>query len=234
MDEESNKRKSKEVLGKLKELSERENTLQTELKEVRYLKVEIPRQLRENSQREGELKGKLSRVEEKESNLTELLTAKRNKRIQIEADLAIASQTESRLKEEMELEMETGNRLKTQLVELETAIEQRERELRAVKDELVELMTELDKAKLEETKSTDLLEKEGDCSDPCFEPSGAGEKSVNRDETLTFVVDELSPSSHGSVHGSSSQQTGTYLCIYCILGLLLRNIAAVTLMRLIV
>jgi len=206
VDEESNKRKSKEVLGKLKELAERENTLQTELKEVRYLKVEIPRQLRENSQREGELKGKLASVDEKESNLTELLTAKKNKRKQMEAELAIASQTESRLKEELELESETGNRLKTELEELETGIEQREGESRAVVDELVELMDELDKAKLDQAKSRDLLEKPVE-NEPCLERAGGGEEWVNRDETLMSVVDELPSASHGSVHGSSLQQT---------------------------
>jgi len=38
-----------------------------------------------------------------------------------------------------------------QLDELEADIEQKEQELRSVKDELAELMSELDKAKLDET-----------------------------------------------------------------------------------
>jgi len=47
-----------------------------------------------------------------------------------------------------------------ELDELEADMQQKEQELRNVKDEVAELMSELDKAKLDETQMRDMLEKE--------------------------------------------------------------------------
>ena len=190
VDDQAGKRKSKEVLARLRELAEWENTLQTELKEVRYLKVEIPRQVLENSQREHKLTAKVTKVEEKESNFRELLTAKTNKRRQIEVELSTTSEAETHLKEKLELETETGNRLQVELEELEAELEQNERELRSVTDELAELMTELDKAKLDEAEEKELEQER--------------EMTAVRDETVTSLVDEREPTSQrGSVRDSS-------------------------------
>jgi len=190
VDEEAGKRKSKEVLGRLKELAEWENTLQTELKEVRYLKVEIPRQVRENSQREEKLRSKVVKVEEKESNLKELAAAKTNKRKQIEDELSTVREAETHLKEQLALETETGNRLKVQLEELEVDLEQKEQELRSVTDELAELMSELDKTRLDEAQARLVVEKEEEQEPEMY--------AVIRDETVTSLVDEQQPASRGS------------------------------------
>ena len=191
VEHESEKRKSKDVLGRLKDLAERENTLQAELKEVRYLKVEIPRQVRENSERETELKAKLVRVKAKEADFVDKLTLQTYKRQQLETEVAAACETETQLKRELELETETGNRVKAELGELRAGIEEKELELRNLKDELVELMTQLDKAKEDETLQAKLAmtQKEHEQVE-CLEVE-RGLISA-RDETLESIVDERS------------------------------------------
>ena len=192
VDQESEKRKSKEVLGRLKDLAERENTLQVELKAVvRYLKVEIPRQIEENCQEEEKLKNKLLKVEEKESSLKESLRAKSNKRKLVESDITTCCETEALLKEKLELETGTENRLNAQLEELETAIEQNEQELRHSRNHLAELMSELDKAKIDEAQARDLSEKE--TKEARSLETEQGQVSV-RDTTLESLVDDLPPS----------------------------------------
>lgn len=200
VEQESEKRKSKEVLGRLRDLAERENSLQVELKEVRYLKVEIPRSIKENLQRETDLKEKLIKVEGKESDFAEKLRAKTHKREQIELELSTSSQTEARLKAELEVETETGNRVMAQLQELDTDIKQKEQELGSVKGEIAQLMSELAEAKLEETKARDLAQSEREKVE-CLEAE-RGSVSV-RDETLESLVDEVVKPAHSKTHDAS-------------------------------
>jgi len=141
----------------------------------------------------------LSRVEEKESNLAESLKTKSNKRQQVEAEIWTASQTETRLKEQLELETETGNRPQMELQELKADVERKEQELRNVKDELAELTSALDEAKLDEAQRRERLEKEREkvaCSETELD------EVCVRDETLSSLVDKHSPS-HRSIDDSS-------------------------------